>query len=101
MGGLAPRSPRGGGSSRGSRVSSLAHSHSGSVELDPAVSPGSSISQSRGVSVDHELSSDSEAVLGMGGASAPNTLAVAPVTLGQSLPNLGPTLLVPQVSFDS
>ncbi|XP_069690836.1 pleckstrin homology domain-containing family G member 5-like isoform X2 [Periplaneta americana] len=52
--GLIPtRSPRG-GSSRGSRGSSLVHSHSGSMDMNE-VSSVSSVSQSRGVSVENEL----------------------------------------------
>ncbi|XP_067005921.2 pleckstrin homology domain-containing family G member 5 isoform X2 [Anabrus simplex] len=51
--GVVSRSPRG-GSSRGSRVSSLAHSHSGSMDMNE-VSSMSSISHSRGVSMENEL----------------------------------------------
>ncbi|XP_023703867.1 pleckstrin homology domain-containing family G member 5 [Cryptotermes secundus] len=52
--GLIPsRSPRG-GSSRGSRGSSLVHSHSGSMDMNE-VSSVSSVSQSRGVSMENEL----------------------------------------------
>ncbi|KDR24488.1 Pleckstrin-like proteiny domain-containing family G member 5 [Zootermopsis nevadensis] len=47
------RSPRG-DSSRGSRGSSLVHSHSGSMDMNE-VSSVSSISQSRGVSMENEL----------------------------------------------
>uniref|UniRef100_A0ABD2XIC4 DH domain-containing protein n=1 Tax=Trichogramma kaykai TaxID=54128 RepID=A0ABD2XIC4_9HYME len=55
-GGLPCRTPR--GSSRASRVSSLAHSHSGSVEMEGASPSGSnflpSYSQSRNVSVENQ-----------------------------------------------
>ncbi|KAG8233237.1 hypothetical protein J437_LFUL013599, partial [Ladona fulva] len=46
-----PRSPRC-SSSRGSRISSLAHSHSGSMEMNEASSGGGSACQSRGISVE-------------------------------------------------
>ncbi|XP_065215741.1 pleckstrin homology domain-containing family G member 5 isoform X2 [Planococcus citri] len=100
------KSPR--GSSKGS---SLNHSHSGSVELNEAGSSVSSISQSRGISVENELSclrgSSQSSDEGMSSVSfpekntqplthrrkcaSPNTLSIqVPVfsNLGQSLPNL-------------
>ncbi|KAH0949766.1 hypothetical protein HN011_005014, partial [Eciton burchellii] len=110
-----PRTPR--GSSRASHVSSLAHSHSGSMEME-GVSPGSSsflpsYNPSRNVSVDtnDQLRASSSLSSEEGGESAsshnhrslqirrallsksptPNTLSVqvpAYSSLGQSLPNL-------------
>ncbi|XP_076256020.1 uncharacterized protein LOC143193589 isoform X2 [Rhynchophorus ferrugineus] len=107
---LAPRSPMA-SSSRASRVSSLAHSHSGSVEMNDQSSLGSTKEQSRGVSIENEnrtgsISSD-EGLQSLPTDAAkspvtqksslktrlfhktPNTLSVQPVgSLGQSLPNL-------------
>ncbi|RZC34774.1 pleckstrin -likey domain-containing family G member 5 [Asbolus verrucosus] len=105
---LAPRSPLA-TSSRASRVSSLAHSHSGSVEMNDQSSIGSAKEQSRGVSIENEnrtgsLSSD-EGVQPLPPDKSPvsqknsfksrffnktpNTLSVQPFnSLGQSLPNL-------------
>ncbi|XP_050307638.1 pleckstrin homology domain-containing family G member 5 isoform X2 [Anthonomus grandis grandis] len=104
---LAPRSPLA-TSSRASRVSSLAHSHSGSVEMNDQSSLGSAKDQSRGISIENEnrtgsISSD-EGVTPLPSDSkspsqkslknrlfhkTPNTLSVQPVSsLGQSLPNL-------------
>lgn len=106
---LAPRSPMA-TSSRASRVSSLAHSHSGSVEMNDQSSVGSTKEQSRGVSIENEnrtgsISSD-EGVQPLPADAkspgsqknslknrlfhkTPNTLSVQPVgSLGQSLPNL-------------
>ncbi|KAG7197203.1 hypothetical protein KM043_007279 [Ampulex compressa] len=109
-----PRTPR--GSSRASRVSSLAHSHSGSMEME-GVSPGSSTflpsyNASRNVSVDtneppraSSVSSEEGGETGSGHnhrplqirrsllskSPTPNTLSVqvpAYSSLGQSLPNL-------------
>ncbi|XP_070154087.1 pleckstrin homology domain-containing family G member 5 isoform X6 [Polyergus mexicanus] len=108
-----PRTPR--GSSRASHVSSLAHSHSGSIEME-GVSPGSSsflpsYNPSRNVSVEtneqprasSSLSSEEggESSSGhnhrlhirrslLGKSPTPNTLSVqVPYSsLGQSLPNL-------------
>ncbi|XP_034941032.1 pleckstrin homology domain-containing family G member 5-like [Chelonus insularis] len=111
---VLPRTPR--GSSRASRVSSLAHSHSGSIEME-GVSPGGSsflpsYNPSRNVSVDtneppHGSSVSSEEGLELGlshnhrplqvrrsllsKSPTPNTLSVqvpAYSSLGQSLPNL-------------
>ncbi|XP_063917927.1 pleckstrin homology domain-containing family G member 5-like isoform X1 [Zophobas morio] len=105
---LAPRSPLA-TSSRASRVSSLAHSHSGSVEMNDQSSVGSAKEPSRGVSMDNEnrtgsISSD-EGVQPLPPdkspvsqknsfksrffSKTPNTLSVQPFgSLGQSLPNL-------------
>ncbi|XP_074040485.1 uncharacterized protein isoform X2 [Leptinotarsa decemlineata] len=108
---LVPRSPLA-TSSRASRVSSLAHSHSGSVEMNDQSSVCSMNNQSRGVSMENEnrtgsLSSD-EGVQPLPPDRSdrspvsqknsfknrlfprtPNTLSVQPYTnLGQSLPNL-------------
>ncbi|XP_072388521.1 uncharacterized protein [Diabrotica undecimpunctata] len=105
---LIPRSPLA-SSSRASRVSSLAHSHSGSVEMNDQSSVGSVNNQSRAVSVENEnrtgsLSSD-EGVQPLPPDKSPvsqknsfknrlfhktpNTLSVQPYgSLGQSLPNL-------------
>ncbi|XP_012252088.2 pleckstrin homology domain-containing family G member 5 isoform X1 [Athalia rosae] len=114
--GAAARTPR--GSSRASRVSSLAHSHSGSMEMD-GVSPGSSsfiasFNPSRNVSVETNeppgassvSSEEGGSELGASGhthrplqvrrsllckSPTPNTLSVqvpAYSGLGQSLPNL-------------
>ncbi|CAG9855895.1 unnamed protein product [Phyllotreta striolata] len=105
---LIPRSPLA-TSSRASRVSSLAHSHSGSVEMNDQSSVGSVNNQSRAVSVENEnrtgsLSSD-EGVQPLPPDKSPvsqknsfknrllhktpNTLSVQPYgSLGQSLPNL-------------
>ncbi|KRT83101.1 hypothetical protein AMK59_3602 [Oryctes borbonicus] len=105
---LAPRSPLA-SSSRASRVSSLAHSHSGSVEMNDQSSLGSGKDHSRAVSVENEnrtasISSD-EGVQPLPPdrspvsqknsfkirlfSKTPNTLSVQPYTnLGQSLPNL-------------
>ncbi|XP_011148165.1 pleckstrin homology domain-containing family G member 5 isoform X2 [Harpegnathos saltator] len=109
-----PKTPR--GSSRASRVSSLAHSHSGSMEME-GVSPGSSsflpsYNPSRNVSVDtneppraSSVSSEEGGESGSGHnhrplqirrsllskSPTPNTLSVqvpAYSSLGQSLPNL-------------
>ncbi|KAK5646254.1 hypothetical protein RI129_004718, partial [Pyrocoelia pectoralis] len=104
---LMPRSPLA-SSSRASRVSSLAHSHSGSVEMNDQSSVGSA-NQSRAVSVENEnrtasISSD-EGVQPLPPDKSPvsqklsfkhrlfnktpNTLSVTPYgSLGQSLPNL-------------
>ncbi|KAH0550338.1 hypothetical protein KQX54_018779 [Cotesia glomerata] len=111
---MLPRTPR--GSSRASRVSSLAHSHSGSIEME-GVSPGGSsflpsYNQSRNVSVDtnepphgSSISSEEGGELGvthnhrplqirrslLSKSPTPNTLSVqvpAYSCLGQSLPNL-------------
>uniref|UniRef100_A0A0C9QY91 PLEKHG5_0 protein n=2 Tax=Fopius arisanus TaxID=64838 RepID=A0A0C9QY91_9HYME len=112
---VLPRTPR--GSSRASRVSSLAHSHSGSMEME-GVSPGGSsflpsYNASRNVSVDAEprassVSSEEGTEVGLGHnhrplqisnyrrsllskSPTPNTLSVqvpAYSCLGQSLPNL-------------
>ncbi|KAF5282725.1 hypothetical protein FQR65_LT02722 [Abscondita terminalis] len=104
---LIPRSPLA-SSSRASRVSSLAHSHSGSVEMNDQSSVGSA-NQSRAVSVENEnrtasISSD-EGVQPLPPDKSPvsqklsfkhrlfnktpNTLSVQPYgSLGQSLPNL-------------
>ncbi|XP_063992097.1 pleckstrin homology domain-containing family G member 5 isoform X2 [Diachasmimorpha longicaudata] len=109
---VLPRTPR--GSSRASRVSSLAHSHSGSMEME-GVSPGGSsflpsYNASRNVSVDAEprassVSSEEGTEVGSGHnhrplqmrrsllskSPTPNTLSVqvpAYSCLGQSLPNL-------------
>ncbi|XP_025830942.1 uncharacterized protein LOC108742195 isoform X2 [Agrilus planipennis] len=103
---LAPRSPLA-GSSRSSRVSSLAHSHSGSVEINeqssgnPSHMPSgaettenrtASISSDDGVQslpsekspVTHKSLFKQRMIL-----KTPNTLSVQPYgTLGQSLPNL-------------
>ncbi|XP_066258514.1 pleckstrin homology domain-containing family G member 5 isoform X2 [Euwallacea similis] len=106
---LAPRSPMA-SSSRASRVSSLAHSHSGSVEMNDQSSAGSAKEPSRGVSIENEnrtgsMSSDEglQQLPSDGKTSGsqksslknrlfhktPNTLSVQPVgSLGQSLPNL-------------
>ncbi|XP_030757570.1 pleckstrin homology domain-containing family G member 5 isoform X1 [Sitophilus oryzae] len=108
---LAPRSPMA-SSSRASRVSSLAHSHSGSVEMNDQSSIGSAKDQSRGVSIENEnrtgsISSDeglqslpadvaSKSPVAQKSSlktrlfhKTPNTLSVQPVgSLGQSLPNL-------------
>ncbi|KAF7993225.1 hypothetical protein HCN44_006285 [Aphidius gifuensis] len=109
-----PRTPR--GSSRASRVSSLAHSHSGSMEMEYASPSGSSYlpcyNTSRNVSVDtsdppraSSVSSEEGNEVGSGHnqrplqmrrsllskSPTPNTLSVqVPVysSLGQSLPNL-------------
>ncbi|CAG9814235.1 unnamed protein product, partial [Phaedon cochleariae] len=105
---LVPRSPLA-TSSRASRVSSLAHSHSGSVEMNDQSSVGSVNNASRAVSVENEnrtgsLSSD-EGVQPLPPDKSPvsqknsfknrlfnktpNTLSVQPYgSLGQSLPNL-------------
>ncbi|XP_008194220.1 pleckstrin homology domain-containing family G member 5 isoform X4 [Tribolium castaneum] len=105
---LAPRSPLA-TSSRASRVSSLAHSHSGSVEMNDQSSVGSPKEASRGVSIETEnrtgsISSD-EGVQPLPPdkspvsqknsfkrnlfSKTPNTLSVQPFgSLGQSLPNL-------------
>ncbi|XP_056648248.1 pleckstrin homology domain-containing family G member 5 isoform X1 [Diorhabda sublineata] len=105
---LIPRSPLA-TSSRASRVSSLVHSHSGSVEMNDQSSVGSINNQSRAVSVENEnrtgsLSSD-EGVQSLPPDKSPvsqknsfknrlfhktpNTLSVQPYgSLGQSLPNL-------------
>ncbi|KAK9744014.1 RhoGEF domain [Popillia japonica] len=105
---IAPRSPLA-TSSRASRVSSLAHSHSGSVEMNDQSSVGSGKDHSRAVSVENEnrtasISSD-EGVQPLPPDRSPvsqknsfkirlfnktpNTLSVQPYTnLGQSLPNL-------------
>nr|XP_022900962.1 pleckstrin homology domain-containing family G member 5 isoform X1 [Onthophagus taurus]XP_022900963.1 pleckstrin homology domain-containing family G member 5 isoform X1 [Onthophagus taurus] len=105
---LAPKSPLA-SSSRASRVSSLAHSHSGSVEMNDQSSIGSGKDPSRAVSVENEnrtasISSD-EGVQPLPPDRSPvsqknsfkqrlfnktpNTLSVQPYTnLGQSLPNL-------------
>ncbi|KAK0167023.1 hypothetical protein PV327_004474 [Microctonus hyperodae] len=109
-----PRTPR--GSSRASRVSSLAHSHSGSMEME-GVSPGGSTflqshNASKSVSVEtneppraSSVSSEESAEIGSGHSHrpiqirrsmlskspTPNTLSVqvpAYSCLGQSLPNL-------------
>ncbi|XP_043290107.1 pleckstrin homology domain-containing family G member 5 [Venturia canescens] len=111
---VLPRTPR--GSSRASRVSSLAHSHSGSMEME-GVSPGSSnfvpsYNASRNVSVEtseppraSSVSSEEGGEVGAGHnhrplqirrsllskSPTPNTLSVqvpAYSSLGQSLPNL-------------
>ncbi|KAJ8950114.1 hypothetical protein NQ318_017839 [Aromia moschata] len=104
---LVPRSPLA-TSSRASRVSSLAHSHSGSVEMNDQSSVGS-VNQSRAVSMENEnrtgsISSD-EGVQPLPPDKSPvpqknsfknrlfhktpNTLSVQPYgSLGQSLPNL-------------
>ncbi|KAJ8918331.1 hypothetical protein NQ315_008024, partial [Exocentrus adspersus] len=104
---LVPRSPLA-TSSRASRVSSLAHSHSGSVEMNDQSSVGS-VNQSRAVSIETEnrtgsISSD-EGVQPLPPDKSPvsqknsfknrlfhktpNTLSVQPYgSLGQSLPNL-------------
>ncbi|KAL1497170.1 hypothetical protein ABEB36_008171 [Hypothenemus hampei] len=106
---LAPRSPMV-SSSRASRVSSLAHSHSGSVEMNDQSSLGSTKDQSRGVSVENDnrtgsissdeglqpLPSDAKSPASQKSGlknrlfqKTPNTLSVQPVgSLGQSLPNL-------------
>lgn len=107
---LAPRSPLA-TSSRASRVSSLAHSHSGSVEMNDQSSVGSAKDQSRGVSMENDgrtgsISSDegvqplppdkspvSQKNSFKGSrflAKTPNTLSVQTTygNLGQSLPNL-------------
>lgn len=114
VGHLAPRSPRS-GSSRASRVSSLAHSHSGSIDLNeasPATQHHPSIDMSE-VRASSASSEDSVALpapeiqrsrsLEGGGCGAisprpdrrpgfpktPNTLSVTPpYATGQSLPNL-------------
>ncbi|XP_044750669.1 pleckstrin homology domain-containing family G member 5 isoform X2 [Coccinella septempunctata] len=104
---LAPRSPLA-TSSRASRVSSLAHSHSGSVEMNDQSSVGSAKDPSKPVSIDAErtgsISSD-EGVQPLPPDKSPvsqknsfknrlfhktpNTLSVQPFnSLGQSLPNL-------------
>ncbi|XP_017778525.1 PREDICTED: pleckstrin homology domain-containing family G member 5 isoform X2 [Nicrophorus vespilloides] len=106
---LAPRSPLA-SSSRASRVSSLAHSHSGSVEMNDQSSIGSAKDASRAVSMENDnrtasISSD-EGVQPLPPDKSPvsqknsfkhrlfnktpNTLSVQPCThgLGQSLPNL-------------
>ncbi|GLV48672.1 dynein axonemal intermediate chain 2 [Carabus blaptoides fortunei] len=105
-------------SSRASRVSSLAHSHSGSVEMNDQSSIGSTNNQSRGVSIENEnrtasISSDEgvqplpadkspvnqknslkqrlllSTVAPGSRTLTPNTLSVQPYgNLGQSLPNL-------------
>ncbi|XP_019757266.1 pleckstrin homology domain-containing family G member 5 isoform X2 [Dendroctonus ponderosae] len=106
---LAPRSPMA-SSSRASRVSSLAHSHSGSVEMNDQSSVGSIKDQSRGVSVENDnrtgsissdeglqpLPADTKGSTSQKSSlknrlfhKTPNTLSVQPVnSLGQSLPNL-------------
>jgi pleckstrin domain-containing family G protein 5 len=105
---LAPRSPLA-TSSRASRVSSLAHSHSGSVEMNDQSSVGSAKEQSRGVSIENEnrtgsissdegvqpLPPDKSPVTQKNSfksrffGKTPNTLSVQPFgSLGQSLPNL-------------
>ncbi|KAK9869867.1 hypothetical protein WA026_003591 [Henosepilachna vigintioctopunctata] len=104
---LAPRSPLA-TSSRASRVSSLAHSHSGSVEMNDQSSIGSTKDPSKAISIDADrtgsLSSD-EGVQPLPPDKSPvsqknsfknrlfhktpNTLSVQPFnSLGQSLPNL-------------
>ncbi|KAG5879827.1 hypothetical protein JTB14_028090 [Gonioctena quinquepunctata] len=105
---LVPRSPLA-TSSRASRVSSLAHSHSGSVEMNDQSSICSVNNQSRAVSMENDnrtgsLSSD-EGVQPLPPDKSPvsqknsfknrlfhktpNTLSVQPYgSLGQSLPNL-------------
>ncbi|XP_060517606.1 pleckstrin homology domain-containing family G member 5 isoform X2 [Cylas formicarius] len=112
---LAPKSPLA-SSSRASRVSSLAHSHSGSVEMNDQTSIGSIKDQSKVVSMETEnrtgsISSD-EGVQSLPADKSPvsqknalknrlfhktpNTLSVQPYgSLGQSLPNL--TLHSPSV----
>ncbi|CAH1127821.1 unnamed protein product [Ceutorhynchus assimilis] len=107
---LAPRSPMA-SSSRASRVSSLAHSHSGSIEMNDQSSIGSAKDQSRGVSIENvnrsgsissdegvqPLPADVKSPLAVQKSTlknrlfckTPNTLSVQPVnSLGQSLPNL-------------
>lgn len=104
---LAPRSPIA-TSSRASRVSSLAHSHSGSVEMNDQSSIGSAKDPSKAVSIEADrtasISSD-EGVQPLPPDKSPvsqknsfknrlfhktpNTLSVQPFnSLGQSLPNL-------------
>ncbi|XP_049822174.1 uncharacterized protein LOC109603045 isoform X2 [Aethina tumida] len=116
---IIPKSPLP-SSSRASRVSSLAHSHSGSVEMNDQSSIGSTRDASRGVSVENDnrtasissdegvqpLPPDKSPVTQQKASSfknrlfpkTPNTLSVQPYgSLGQSLPNL--TLGSPNLSL--